>query len=127
MRYAIVGGPRTGKTTLANLMEQRLSIFARHTDDLIPLGWSQASEAAASWFNEDGGWIIEGVTVPRALRRWLAAHPAQELPIKVIVLRYPKVQTTPRQKAMAKGVYTVWNEIKSQILNRGAEVTYEAQ
>ena len=44
MRVCIVGGPRTGKTTLASTMLEPL-----HTDDLIgTLDWSEASEFIAA-------------------------------------------------------------------------------
>lgn len=111
-RIAICGGPRTGKTTLA----KRIADVGGHTlvstDDLIPLGWSEASQAASDRMDEPGPWIIEGVAMSRALRKWREAHPGEPPPVdKVIRLTTPHVALTKGQAAMAKGEETVWQEI----------------
>jgi hypothetical protein len=139
-RIAICGGPRTGKTTLAGkLVEDGHRDYDRrlrdatalkhalllhipptvsHTDDLMHLGWSEASDAVARlWLPLPGPWIIEGVALARALRKWRKAHPGEPPPVdRVIRLTTPHVDLTPGQAAMAKGEETVWQEIAGWLL-----------
>ena len=114
-RLCIVGGPKVGKTTLAGPE-------AKHTDDLIPLGWSKDSEAAAKWFDEPGNWTVEGVAVVRALRKWLEANPKGKPCDRVLYLNKPHVNLTPGQAAMTKGHKTVWDEVKPELLKRGVKI-----
>lgn len=118
-RICIIGGPRTGKTTLAGTMSNVL-----HTDDLIgQFDWSGVSEhVAADWLARPGPWVIEGVAVVRALRKWLAAN-AEGVPCeRVIVLAKPLVEISKRQASMAKGHEKVWQEVKPLLLARGVAV-----
>lgn len=115
LRIVLAGGPRTGKTTLANA----LGLPVRHTDDLIELGWVAAGAAAAKWFDAPGPWIVEGVTAPRALRRWLKRH-RRGKPCDVIVfLAEPAIARTPGQEAMAKGCAKIYGEIRAALRRRG--------
>lgn len=132
-RIAITGGPLTGKTTLASKLaydQGGIGMFAgdkivRHTDYLIPLGWSEASAAAALWFDEPGPWIIEGVAVPRALRKWRDAHPGQRPPVdRVIYLSEPHQVCMRGQSSMAKGVESVFRELEPWLEEHGVEVEY---
>lgn len=70
MRICITGSPKAGKSTLANLLAKFMGLEVYSTDDLKELEWSVASDRASTWFDEPGSWIIEGVTIPRALRKW---------------------------------------------------------
>ena len=100
-RIAIAGGPRTGKTTLSTRVTDRPVV---HGDDFIALGWSQASEALAAQVNASvGPLVVEGVQVPRALRKGMAVD-------VVIWLERPYVTQTPEQAIMAKGCRTVFDE-----------------
>jgi adenylate kinase family enzyme len=117
MRIAIAGGPRCGKTTLAAKLGD-----ARHTDDVMSLGWSEASAEVAAWFDAAGPWIIEGVAVPRALRKWLASHPEGK-PVDVVYwLGEPFVDLTKGQSAMDKGCSKVWREIEEELRSRGVAI-----
>lgn len=131
-RIAITGGPRTGKTTLAGDLEysglpaglgtlqQPARWNVRHTDDLIHLGWSEASQAASLWFDEPGPWIVEGVAVSRALRKWRDQHPHMPPPIdRLIYLHEPLEALTTGQSAMAKGVAKVHAEIADWLVSHG--------
>ena len=114
MRLAIVGWPRAGKTTLALARARELSCVARHTDDLIGrLDWSAASEEVARWFDEPGPWLIEGVAVPRALRKWRLAHPGESPPVDTLIYlpRGRFCDLSPGQAAMGKGCDTVLAEL----------------
>ncbi len=100
-RLAVTGGPRTGKTTLCERIADRPVI---HTDDLIAKGWSEASQAAAELFNATSGAVaIEGVAVPRALRKGMRVD-------AVIWLDRHLVELTRGQKGMTTGCRTVFME-----------------
>jgi broad-specificity NMP kinase len=100
MRVCIVGGPRTGKTTLASTMLDPL-----HTDDLIgALDWSAVSEIIATqWMSKSGPWVIEGVALVRALRKWLERNAAGKPCDRVIVLRTPEPQLRKRGVEVVEG------------------------
>ena len=140
-RVVITGGPRTGKTTLATHLsvgggtasfedvDRDTAVDGarvRHTDDLIgKLEWSEASAEVSRWFDEPGPWIIEGVAVSRALRKWREAHPGEPPPVdRVIYLETPHVALTPRQDGMAKGVRRVHDEIAGWLEQHGVATEY---
>ncbi len=141
-RICITGGPRTGKTTMADAMwleRCRPGILAvdhgpvRHTDDLIAelahLGndaWSEASRLVSLWLDEPGPWIIEGVAVSRALRKWKDAHPGEPPPVdRVIYLSEPHEEITPKQIAMMKGVFTVHSrDVEPWLRSHGITTEY---
>jgi len=121
MKIAIIGAPRACKTTLALKLAAELGVQVRHSDDLIgTLDWSAASEHIATvWLPEPGPWIIEGVAVVRALRKWLDAHPTGSPCDKIIVLESPRVPLTSRQAGMAKSCATILDGIRGPLLARG--------
>lgn len=118
MKICITGGPKTGKTTLANRLADEYGDHTgwavAHTDDLIAThDWSAASLEVSHWMDAPGPWIIEGVAVSRAIRKWMKAHPGQKPPIdKLIVLTHAHQPLGDGQIAMAKGVATVQAEIE---------------
>ena len=114
LRVVIAGGPRTGKTTLA----ASLGLPVLHTDDLISLGWVAAGAAAAKWIDQPGPWIIEGVTAPRALRRWLKRHEGKPCDLIVFLAR-AEIPRTRGQEAMAKGCAKIFAEIAPILAERG--------
>lgn len=134
-RICITGGPRTGKTTLLRqLMEtERIAVGCSfHTDDLIEqckhLGreaWSEASHIASTWLDEPGPWIIEGVAVSRALRKWWEANRLDRPPVdRVIYLRSPHQALSNGQQRMAIGVRTVHDEIEPWLAEHGIVTEY---
>lgn len=140
-RICITGGPRTGKTTLAAGIEKAFNSIpygttvttsVRHTDDLIDqckhLGkdaWSAASAEAMKWLDEPGPWIIEGVAVSRALRKWREAHPGEPPPVdRVIYMDEPHETLSKGQATMAKGVRTVHDEIEGWLEEHGVTTEY---
>lgn len=120
-RLVIAGGPRTGKTSLAQaLLDDGAEGPVLHTDDLIDLGWSEASEAASRWLDEPGPWIVEGVAAGRALRKWLTRTPPGITPCDaVLYLDQPQVEISEAQERMRKGCRTVWEEIHIALHSRG--------
>jgi adenylate kinase family enzyme len=133
VRVCITGGPRTGKTTRALRVLERLVEPTRvlHTDDLIerlarePDGWSKASAEVATWFDAPGPWVIEGVAVPRALRKWLAAHRDGKPCDSVLLLERAWFPLSPGQTSMTKGLLTVWDQIIGELAARGVTISKE--
>ncbi len=102
-KVAIAGAPKTGKTTLAKLITDR-AVF--HSDDLLTEGmpWSgQSADLAANMNVKEGKFVVEGMTVPRALRKGMKVD-------AVIWLNTPKVDQTKGQVTMGKAARTVFNE-----------------
>ena len=92
-RVAIVGAPRTGKTTLAATCTDREVI---HTDDHKQAAWANQPAIIIGRTAGRERFVIEGVQTARALRKGLEVDAE-------IVLTEPKVEVTPGQKAMGKG------------------------
>ncbi len=118
MRQIIAGGPRTGKTTLA--MKSGGTVL--HTDDLISMGWSEASQFIADDWMKRQQFCIEGIATVRALRKWLEANPSGKPCDEVIWLDIPKVSREKGQETMAKGCLKVWNEIRPELALRGVRI-----
>lgn len=132
-RIIIIGGPRTGKTTMAEDLRRRAGVqHIRHTDDLADMEWSRASEVASTWIDEPAPWLIEGVAAVRALRKWLRRNPTGR-PCELIILAWHHVvDSTPGQVAMARGVRTIWEgpvsdggpSVKSDVESRGVRIAH---
>lgn len=144
-RVIIVGGPRRGKSTLA----QQLVLgwpqcphrcgdpLSKVKDPLpgveylpegIPISGDDgaAQWVADNWFGERGPWVCEGWAMARALRRWISdpllldGHRVSKrtgAPAdRVIVLTGPAwVEASKGQESMHKAVMTVWHTIASQV------------
>jgi dephospho-CoA kinase len=129
-RICITGGPRTGKTTLSDTLARELAerngqAELRHTDAVMHHGWFEASALVALWLDEPGQWIIEGVAVSRALRKWREAHPGERPPVdRVIYLAEPHNTLSKGQATMAKGVRTVHDEIEGWLEEHGITTEY---
>ncbi len=132
---AIAGIPRSGKTTFAQQVAGYTAPAAQifHTDHLQFLEWSQVSEIAADWFDLETGEkqrIIEGVTVIRALRKWLRSHekahekthekarPCEQL----YWLGEARMGLSRGQATLARGCATIFSEIRPQLEARGVVV-----
>lgn len=90
-----------GKSTLAQLATDRPVIG---TDDYRSLPWEEVPHAMIRDVSGLQSFVIEGVQVPRALRKGLEVD-------AVIYMTRPKVKhRKPGQVAMAKGVRTVFDE-----------------
>jgi len=124
MRVFIIGGPRSGKTTMAAFLAKRhklahyctdpLSLVKEPTDGVkyLPEGlyWGEDSDYIVSqWFPLDNV-IIEGVGLARALRKFKGENPCDH----IVVLPDAVVERTTGQEVMAKGVMTVWSEVSSK-------------
>lgn len=97
-RLAIVGGPRTGKTTLARSIRDRHVIG---TDDFMALPWEEVPGKVIEAAGAAGrSFVVEGVQAARALRKGLVVD-------AVVVMTRPKTALTEGQASMTKGVATV--------------------
>ena len=127
-RIAIVGGPRHGKSTLAEQLRREHDIPVYCCDPkskvvnpkpdtiYLPEGMKfeeGAKWAAENWFPMPGPWVIEGHSVARSLR-YLAQETKdpREFVDQVIVLPYPHEEQTDGQRNLSKGVATVWEEVE---------------
>jgi len=120
-RIAIVGGPRVGKTTTARALAARHGLPLQHADDLIPLGWSEASTRLAGNIGAAQSGIFEGVAVVRALRKLLEASAARPVEA-LVILRKPHEQLSAGQEAMRSGHDSVLDEIRPELERRGVVV-----
>ncbi len=120
-RVVIAGGPKSGKTTLAEDFSPHG--WVRHTDELIDdYEWSEQSElVAADWFTEPGPWVIEGTAAIRALRKALAMRP--EAPCDILIwINEPRVERNVGQESMAKSCNTIFEQIKDELKRRGVVI-----
>jgi hypothetical protein len=121
-KIAIAGFPRAGKTTRGKNIALGVGEL-RSTDDLKKIGdWSKESEIAAAMFDEPTAFVMEGMVVPRALRKWLASHPEGKPVDELLWMGDPKVPTHASQDAMGKGALTVMREILPELQKRGVKV-----
>lgn len=102
-RIAIVGGPQTGKTTLAKTVTDRP---VHHNDNGKHIPWEDQPEY---WKNQVFGqdaFVLEGVQAARALRKGLQVD-------AVIELDKPHVPLKPGQLAMSKGHVKIFGDVKA--------------
>lgn len=124
MRTLIVGGPKTGKTSMGMRLASERGCRHLCTDpqDLCPAGvagapldlsWSENSLwVAQHWLELPGSWVIEGVAVPRALRKWQALHDGAPPPCdELIVLTEPHAALGAKQEQMTQALLGVVEEL----------------
>ncbi len=119
-RILILGPPRVGKTTLAGKLAVEHGIVPLHTDDLIgKRSWSEASDEVRLWLEQRGPFIVEGVAVVRALRKWLSVH-TKGLPADLLYLgTTPREALTDGQASMTKGHERIWLTVCDDLALRG--------
>jgi len=133
-RHILVGGPRSGKSTFARaLRECGVPTFCADPASTVkqpeegvtylpdafaaPGMWSEATDLiAAEWLSMPGPWLIEGVAMARALRKWLRTAPPGELPCeRVIYFDRPLVAQSEGQRRMGVAVRTVFDQISGRL------------
>jgi hypothetical protein len=108
MRIAVAGHPLCGKSTYA----ATLGLPHHNTDSLLEsdLNWGQISEAVSHWFDNPGPWVISGVVVPRALRKWRHLKGRNSVPpldYFVFITRPSLDDLSSAQRSMARGIDAV--------------------
>jgi hypothetical protein len=130
-RVVIAGGPRRGKSTIAEKLA-RPGVAHHHGEELVDRPewagmtreekWSAGSALAATWLDEPGPLVAENVAMSRALRKWLRSHPVGKPADVVVHLSDAVDETVPGQETMAAGDETVWKQIRSELVMRGVRV-----
>lgn len=123
MRMCIIGGPQSGKSTLST--KYNIPVFCADPISLVKnkvkgvtylpnMRWEDQSEyICKNWFSMGGDWIIEGVGVIRALRKWLNYSDTPPCD-NILFIRnsHPSInELLSGQKAMYKSIDSVWLEI----------------
>jgi len=112
-RIMVFGGPKTGKSTLAKQLAREMGAQVMRTEMLLGLGytWAELAERTQEWLNFRSPWVIEGLVVPRVIRRWLRENPGK-LPCDEIWCLGDSayVPITKGQQTAANGVMSVWDE-----------------
>lgn len=122
-RILIAGRPRTGKTTLALEIGKTFGHRIRHADDINKThSWSEQSLEVAAWMEErTQPWVIEGVTVVRAIRKWLDR--TSEKPADIVYWgSTPYVPLDPGQQKLGQGCLTIWGQVYERLLACGVDI-----
>lgn len=127
-RIAITGAPKAGKTRYAD----RHHAGALHVDllrDQEPFSsmphdeqWSAISQHVADRLATPGPVVIEGVQVPRALRKALRDRPDQKPVDEVLIIERQGRTVAKEHSSMAKGAATVLAEIRPALEALGVEI-----
>ena len=125
MKTVIIGGPRSGKSTMS--LTFGVPVFCADPKNLVKdvidgvtylpdgIDWdAQSHFICMNWFSMPGDWIIEGVGVVRALRKWAKYYDSNPPCYNVIYIKNPHPsagELLPGQIAMAKSIDSIWDEI----------------
>jgi len=121
MRIAIAGVPRGGKTTLALHLAAQHGYPVVHADDFISMGWSEASAHVARRLVSPGPYIVEGVSVVRALRKAMEFGP--DRPCDVLHwLGIPREDLRPKQNSMGAADEKRFGEMRAELESRGVRI-----
>jgi hypothetical protein len=104
-RIAITGPPRVGKTWLAAQCTDRIVV---HTDEWKDKDWPAQPQLIIAGCDGLDRFLLEGVQVPRALRKGLKVD-------CLLWLDLAGAEQTPQQKAMGKAIATILNGIRAQL------------
>jgi hypothetical protein len=105
-RIAITGAPRTGKTWLAGTYGLEREVI--HTDVWQGVEWKKQPELIIAACLTLDRFLLEGVQVPRALRKGLAVD-------ALVWLDAVGSKQTPQQQAMGKAIATVLDGIRPRL------------
>lgn len=132
MRIAICGAPRCGKSTFASKLARELGIdlFSTGkkalvaTDNFIGVGWDNVPKCVMERLVELDDWVLEGTQATRVLRHWYRTAPETLRLDRVYFFDRPWVVRNGGQNAMAKGVATIWREVRPELQRRGVPIVY---
>ncbi len=127
-RTAITGAPQQGKSRYAAKHHPgALEVDSlRNEEPFASMGhderWSAISQHVADKLATPGPIVIDGVQVPRALRKALRDRPDQKPVDEVLIIERTRGQVKPEHVAMAKGVKTVLAEIRPALEALGVDI-----
>lgn len=79
------------------------------------IDWAAQSHFICNnWFQMDGDWVIEGVGVVRALRKWINYYDSKPPCYNIIYIKnyHPAAgELLDGQESMTKSIESIWNEI----------------
>lgn len=107
---------------MATRLATKFALEVVHSDSLISLGWSQASDEVARLI-EAGPGIFEGVAVVRSLRKLIARNSTKPVDL-VIVLHTPLIELSKGQEGMRKAGETMLAEIEQELRARGVALEH---
>lgn len=119
MKYIIIGGPRTGKTTLGRKLAEAAGVPLKSTDELKHLDWDDVTPIVVQWLLDPNPCVVEGVRAIHALRVIQDHDLAQ---FKIVLLLHPQVELTGKQMAMADGILTIYRRIRDRLRVQGADI-----
>lgn len=131
MRICVIGGPGCGKSTLAHEFARPLGLLVLCTDtpeqaratgraiddrtlyapSSLGKDWSGLSRwVAETWLSLPGPFVIEGLALVRALRKWRGFWPEQRPPCeRLIWCREPRIGLEPGAERALVGHDTIAN------------------
>jgi hypothetical protein len=121
VKIVIGGGCRCGKSTLAEALGREHGLPVYRADDLMHMGWSEASDAFADViaYGRDG--IYEGVAAVRAMRKLIKRMGSRPC-TRYLHLTRAWTPLTPRQAGLNTAVETVWRDVAPKLRARGVIV-----
>ena len=137
-RIAILGGPRTGKTTFATKLAKKLGLLVHstgkrsedpvvHTDSFIKLGWDEIPDHVIAKLELEPDFILEGCQAARVLRRWFKQDPTAPKLDRVYVFTQAKMRRSAAHDAMAKGISSIITGLLPQLREAGVIVTTDPE
>lgn len=126
MRVVIAGFPKSGKTMFALKLGMGQEYSPVTTDSFMELPWSDQSDEVAKLFDQPR-FIVEGMSAPRALRKWLRKNPEGKPCDRVYWLDTTHQPLDKGQERMGKGAKTVLEEIADELERRGVEIIVEGE
>lgn len=114
-RIVICGGPRVGKTSLAQRLAQESGLPVVSTDNFIGVPWGSVPETVILSVKYAEDWILEGIQATRVLRKWLQTAPLEARITVVHYLKTPVVARTKKQDSTAKAVASVLDSIRRDL------------
>lgn len=132
MKIAICGGPRTGKSTFASKLagELGIALFSTGkkalvaTDNFMHVGWENVPRLVMERLCELDDWILEGTQATRVLRYWYKTDPDSLKLDRVYFFDRPWVVRNGGQNGMAKGVATIWRDVRPELIRRDVPIVY---
>lgn len=123
MLTMITGWSGTGKSRVyGKALADELAVPLLATDAFIPLGWSEASAHVAGMLTDGVSRVVEGVAVPRVLRKMLAAAPTIRPCARLVIVTKALRPQTDDQIAQGKGHDKILAGILPALIALGVEI-----